>query len=84
MIGLKESAKVDNDNYKQNTTTDDRDDHMHQKIMEQRTLFYANTYPQSIQADNFAYAMLYGMKGKDSKGYPNPEIIQGIIDYLKQ
>ena len=104
--------KVDNDNYKQNTTTDDRDDHIHQKIMEkfnlhdnkkvliicgfghlypqidrlydegfkkdkipnvsklfkgngkefaypsmicdvweQRTLFYANTYPKSIQAD---------------------------------
>jgi len=104
--------KVDNDNFKQNTTTDDRDDHIHQKIMEklglyenkkalvicglghlypqvnrlrdegsvkeniphisnlfkndskefvypssicdvweQRALFYANTYPESIQAD---------------------------------
>lgn len=104
--------KVDNDNYKQNTTTDDRDDHIHQRIMEKlglyenkkvlvicgfghlypqvnrlsddgfekkkihnvsrlfksngkefeypsmicdvwekRTLFYANTYPESIQAD---------------------------------
>ena len=104
--------KVDNDNYKQNTTTDDRDDHIHQKILEklnlhdskkvliicgfghlypqinrlydegfekdkipnasrlfkgngkefvypdmicdvweQRTRFYANTYPESIQAD---------------------------------
>ena len=31
-------------------------------------------------ADNFAYAMLYGIKGKD---YPNPEIIQGVIDAVK-
>ena len=104
--------KVDNDNYKQNTTTDDRDDNIHQRIIEKlglyenkkvlvicgfghlnpqvnrlsddgfknekinnasrlfkgngkefvypsmicdvwekRTLFYANTYPESIQAD---------------------------------
>ena len=35
-------------------------------------------------ADNFAYAMLYGMKGDGGKGYPNPEIISGIIDYLKR
>ncbi len=39
--------------------------------------------PEECMADNFAYAMLYGEKGKDGKGYPNPEIIQGIIDYLK-
>ena len=104
--------KVDNDNFRQNTTTDDRDNHIHQRIMEklklyenkkvliicgfghlypqlgrlqdegfkkksiphtsslfksdnknfeypssicdmweQRTLFYAQTYPESIQAD---------------------------------
>ena len=42
------------------------------------------TDPEECMADNFAYAMLYGKKGKDGKGYPNPEIIQGIIDYLKQ
>ena len=30
------------------------------------------------------YAMLYGMKGHDGKGYLPPEIIQGIIDYLKR
>ena len=42
------------------------------------------TDPEECMADNFAYAMLYGMKGKDGKGYPNPEIIQGIIDNLKQ
>lgn len=35
-------------------------------------------------ADNFTYAMLYGMKGNDGNGYPNQEIIQGIIDNLKQ
>ena len=42
------------------------------------------TDPEECMADNFAYAMLYGMKGIDGKGYPNPEIIRGIIDYLKQ
>ena len=42
------------------------------------------TDPEECMADNFAYAMLYGMKGNDGKGYPNPEIIQGIIDNLKQ
>ncbi|MCR5249944.1 MAG: hypothetical protein K6E50_04995 [Lachnospiraceae bacterium] len=40
--------------------------------------------PEECMADNFAYAMLYGMKGNDGKGYPNPEIIQGVIDYLKR
>ena len=40
--------------------------------------------PEECMADNFAYAMLYGIKGDDGKGYPNPEIIQGIIDYLKR
>ena len=42
------------------------------------------TDPEECMADNFAYAMLYGMKGNDGNGYPNPEIIQGIIDYLKR
>ena len=42
------------------------------------------TDPEECMADNFAYAMLYGMEGNKGKGYPNPEIIQGIIDYLKQ
>lgn len=42
------------------------------------------TGPEECMADNFAYAMLYGMKGNDGNGYPNQEIIQGIIDNLKQ
>ncbi len=42
------------------------------------------TDPEECLADNFAYAMLYGMKGDVGKGYPNPEIISGIIDYLKR
>ncbi|MBO4919474.1 MAG: hypothetical protein J5365_04895 [Erysipelotrichaceae bacterium] len=37
--------------------------------------------PEECMADNFAYAMLYGIKGKD---YPNPEIIQGVIDAVKR
>ena len=38
--------------------------------------------PEECMADNFMYAMLYGISGKDGKGYPNPEIIQGIIDVV--
>ena len=51
-------------------------------------VFGTNTYyvidPEECMADNFAYAMLFGMRGKDGKGYPNPEIIQGIIDAVSR
>ena len=40
--------------------------------------------PEECMADNFAYAMLYGMKGKGGQGYPNPEIVQGIIDSVSR
>lgn len=40
--------------------------------------------PEECMADNFKYAMLYGISGKDGKGYPNPEIIQGIIDAVSR
>ncbi len=40
--------------------------------------------PEECMADNFAYAMLYGIKGQNGQGYPNPEIIEGIIDYVSQ
>ena len=42
------------------------------------------TDPEECMADYFGYAILYGMKGNDGEGYPDPEIIRGIIDYLKQ
>ena len=42
------------------------------------------TDPEECMADNFKYAMYYGIDGKDGQGYPNPEIIQGIIDYVSQ
>ncbi len=38
--------------------------------------------PEECMADNFADAMQFGIEGKDGQGYPNPEIIQGIIDIL--
>ena len=37
--------------------------------------------PEECMADNFAYAMEYGMEGPDGQGYPNPEIIEGILSY---
>ena len=40
--------------------------------------------PEECMADNFAYAMFYGIKGKDGKGYPDPEIIQGVIDAVSR
>ena len=35
--------------------------------------------PEECMADNFADAMQYGMDGKNGQGYPNPEIIRGVI-----
>ena len=40
--------------------------------------------PEECMADNFADAMLYGIDGPDKQGYPNPEIIQGVIDRLSK
>ena len=40
--------------------------------------------PEECMADNFSLALTYGMEGPDGIGYPNPEIIKGIIDYLKR
>lgn len=40
--------------------------------------------PEECMADNFADAMLYGLDGRDGQGYPNPEIIQGVIDILSK
>ncbi len=40
--------------------------------------------PEECMADNFAYAMFYGLKGRDGRGYPNPEIIQGVIDAVSR
>ena len=39
--------------------------------------------PEECMADNFSFAMYFGTEGRDGKGYPNPEIIEGIIDYMK-
>ena len=39
--------------------------------------------PEECMADNFADAMQYGVSGRNGQGYPNPEIIQGIIDILQ-
>ena len=41
------------------------------------------TDPEECMADNFAYAMYYGMNGPDGQGYPDPEIIKGIIDMVR-
>lgn len=42
------------------------------------------TDPEECMADNFADAMQYGLKGPNGQGYPNPKIIEGIIDILSK
>ena len=36
--------------------------------------------PEECMADNFSYAMTYGVEGKD---YKTPEIITAILDYVR-
>lgn len=38
--------------------------------------------PEECMADNFGYALTYGMNGPTGNGYPNPEIIEGILAIL--
>ena len=40
--------------------------------------------PEECMADNFADAMQYGVEGKNGQGYPNPEIILGVIDIVSK
>lgn len=39
--------------------------------------------PEECMADNFSYAMAYGLDGPDGDGYPNPEIIEAVLAALK-
>ena len=38
--------------------------------------------PEECMADNFANVVLYGMAGPEGNGYPNPEIVEGVIGIL--
>ena len=38
------------------------------------------TDPEECMANNFCFALVYGLNGKE---YPDPEIIEQILDYLK-
>ena len=38
----------------------------------------------TLEQDSFFFALVYGMDGPDGEGYENPEIITGILDYLKK
>ena len=40
--------------------------------------------PEECMADNFSYAMCYGTAGPGGTGYKSPEIIEGILEYLKK
>ena len=42
------------------------------------------TDPEECLADNFAYAMYYGVDGPNGQGYPDPEIIRGLIDMVSR
>ncbi len=39
--------------------------------------------PEECMADNFALALVYGSDGPEGTGYPNPEIIEGILACLQ-
>lgn len=39
--------------------------------------------PEECMADNFSFAVVYGDKGPEGNGYPNPEIIEAISGYLR-
>ena len=38
--------------------------------------------PEECLADNFSYAVIYGEKGPEGNGYPNPEIISAMQAWL--
>ncbi|MBR2782154.1 MAG: hypothetical protein IKE00_02325 [Oscillospiraceae bacterium] len=40
--------------------------------------------PEEYMANNFADAMQYGLGGRNGQSYPNPEIIQGVMDCLRK
>ena len=40
--------------------------------------------PEECMANNFKFAMYYGIGGREGQGYPNPEIIQGVIDVVSK
>ena len=40
--------------------------------------------PEECMADNFSFAVVFGMNGPSGKGYPNPEIIEGIMKILNE
>ena len=39
--------------------------------------------PEECMADNFSFAMVYGLDGPGGEGYPTPEIIEGILACLR-
>lgn len=39
--------------------------------------------PEECMADNFSFVISFGTKGQNGDGYKNPEIIESIIEYLK-
>lgn len=40
--------------------------------------------PEECMADNFSFAVRFGMEGPRGDGYANPEIIEGIIKILSK
>ena len=40
--------------------------------------------PEECMADNFSYAVIYGLNGLSGEGYDNPEIIEGIFEILSR
>ena len=67
-----------------NKEADDKDFYFIEESQDYWDVFGENTKyiadPEECMADNFGYALAYGLDG--SMKYKNPEIIQGIIDLL--
>lgn len=68
-----------------NKEADDKDYYIIDEAKDYWNVFGENTKyvadPEECMADNFGYALSYGLNG--SIKYNNPEIIEGIIDILK-
>lgn len=51
-------------------------------VMGYNTEYYED--PEECMADNFSYAVSFGIEGPNGEGYKSPEIIEKIIEYMNK